>query len=213
MLKPCLAFDLEVVGNERTDKYIDTYKEFKAPANYKNKEAIDSYIANAKAKEKLRAALHPPTQQIWVACFEVIQTGYKKSFESKNEYDLVNDIFDYLESKHDHVLFGFNSRSYDVPCLFAAALRHNIAVPRQLRHQSYQSDILDDFYHNKIRLMDIAWMLGREKLMDGGDVGQAYIDYMMGNDNAKNQVIKYCIDDTNICAEYVRRVYHNRIPF
>lgn len=206
-LSDCIAFDIEVVPAENTDEYIDRYKEFKAPSNYKSDDAIEKYIANAKIKERSRAALHPPTQKIWVICAEIVKSGEKHVFESLDEASLLVAFYLFLASHSKHVLFGFNSRSYDVPALINASLRHNIQLPKILKNPGNQSDILDDFYHTKIKLNDLAFVLNRSKLMSGEDVGQKYMMYCMGDDSARDSIVEYCQDDVNLCAEYVRRVY------
>lgn len=213
-IHPCIAFDLEVVSHDKTDEYIDKYKEFKAPSNYKSDEAIRKYIEEAKYKERERAALHVPTQKIWVACVEDVLTGSRENFNSLDERDVIVGLFEYLNEFTDHVLVGFNSRGYDLPCLYGAALRLDITVPLQLRHPGLHADIIDDFYHCKVRLNDLAWLVGREKLMNGADVGQEYMSHVMNqDDDALHRVISYCSDDTNLVAEYIRRVYGVNIPF
>ena len=47
-----IAFDIETRAHERTDEYLDKFKDYTAPSNYKNKEVIDNYIAKAKAKDR-----------------------------------------------------------------------------------------------------------------------------------------------------------------
>lgn len=213
-IHPCIAFDLEVVSSDRTDEYIDKYKEFRAPSNYKTDAAIKKYIEEAKYKERERAALHVPTQKIWVACVEDILTGKKESFYSMEEKEVVQGFFEYLDEFTDHVLVGFNSKSYDLSCLYGAAVRLDIKVPLQLRQPGLHADIIDDFYHTKIKLNDIAWLMGKEKLMTGADVGQEYMSYVISqNLDALRRVVEYCTDDTNLVAEYVRRVYGVNIPF
>ena len=211
---PCIAFDLEVVSSDNTDEYIDKYKEFRAPSNYKTDAAIKKYIEEAKYKERERAALHVPTQKVWIACVEDVLTGKKEHFYSLVEKEVIAGLFEYLKEFEDHVLVGFNSRGYDLPCLYGAALRHDINVPLQLRHSGLHADIIDDFYHCKVKLNDLAWLTGREKLMSGADVGQEYMSYVIShNVDALRRVIGYCEDDTNIVAEYIRRVYGVNIPF
>jgi DNA polymerase elongation subunit (family B) len=207
-IHPCIAFDLEVVGSDRTDEYIDNYKNFKAPSNYKSDTAIQKFIVESKYKERQRAALHIPTQKIWVACIEDVLMKKQEHFTSISEKQIITELFEYLNEFPDHILVGFNSKGYDIPCLFGAALRHNVKIPIQLRHTSLQADILDDFYHNKIKLNDIAFLLNRQKLMSGTDVGQEYMEYIMnGNESSLERIIEYCADDTNIVAEYIRHVY------
>jgi uncharacterized protein YprB with RNaseH-like and TPR domain len=125
-----------------------------------------------------------------------------------DEKDVIENLYDYLYDYKDHVLFGFNTRSFDFPCLIGASLRHSIPLPQQLLLSHLQSDILDDFYHTKIKLNDIAFTMGMAKTMDGGDVAQAYLSYAYSNDEqARDHIVDYCYMDTHICAEYVRKLY------
>lgn len=216
-VKQCIAFDIETVMSDNTDMYIDKFKTFKAPSNYKSKDAIENYIENAKGKERAKAALYIPTQRVWVICAEVVKTRDKVSFSDTDERKVIRHFFEFLESYEDHVLFGFNSRGFDFPALYAASCRNEIGVPPQLRSTSLMSDVLDDFYHVKVKLQDIAFLMGKEKTMSGADVGQAYLSYIIdGNVSALESVIEYCHCDVDICAEYVRRAYftlEDKIPF
>ena len=204
----CIAYDIETRSDDRTDEYLDKYKHYDAPSNYKKQEAIDNYKEKAKAKDRGKAALYVPTQNVWVICTEHVGTGEQMQFEDKEEHKVLIKFFEYLEYYSDSVIFGFNTASFDVPCLYGAALRHSIPVPPQLRHPNLQSDILQDFYHTKLHLQDLAFCLGTSKLMDGGSVEQAWLSYIISNDTpARDKVVEYCTHDTHLCAEYVRRVY------
>lgn len=203
-----IAFDIETRAHENTDEYLDKYKEYKAPSNYKNQDAIDGYISKAKAKDRDKAALYIPTQRIWVICLEHIDTNERIQFESKDERVVVEEFFEYLDSYPNHSLFGFNSRGFDFPVLYGAALRTSTLVPVQLKDRNLQLDILDDFYHTKIKLQDLAHVMQSSKTMEGSEVGQSWLSYALeGNTKARDEVIHYCVQDTHLCAEYVRRVY------
>ena len=207
-LASCIAYDIETRSDDRTDEYLDKYKQYEAPSNYKNQEVIDKYIKNAKDKDRAKAPLYIPTQNVWVICAEHVGTGERVSFESRDEREVVRHFFNYLHDYDDSVIFGFNTATFDVPCLYGAALRHGLSVPKQLRHPNLQSDILQDFYHAKVRLNDLAFCIGESKLMDGGSVEQAWLSYVMSNDlPARDKIVEYCTHDTYLCAEYVRRVY------
>ena len=207
-IKSSIAFDIETRAHEDTDTYLDQYRTYEAPSNYRKQEAIDSYKEKARAKDRERAAIYVPTQRAWVICAEHVDTGEKVAFEHKNEKVVIEEFFEYLDSYPDHVIFGFNSRSFDVPCLYGAALRTCTPVPNQLRYPEYQSDVLDDFYHNKIRLQDLAHLMGMSKTMDGGEVGQSWLAYALENNrDERDRVVDYCHQDVHLCAEYVRRVY------
>lgn len=217
-LKRCIAFDIETVNSDTTDKYIDSFRTFEAPSNYKTEEAIANYIKKAKARERAKAALYIPTQVIWVITAEDVHTGKTYRFSEVDERQVIRKFFSFLDAYEDHVIFGFNSRGFDIPALYGAACRNELQVPKQLRHPNLMSDVLDDFYHVKVKLNDIAWLMGRSKLMSGADVGDKYIDYMInGNQSALDEILSYCAEDSHICAEYARRVYGvpdpNGMPF
>ena len=135
-------------------------------------------------------------------------SGERVQFEDKEEQHVIEQFFEYLDMYDNHTIFGFNSRSFDVPVLYGAALRNAVPVPAQLRDRNLQADILDDFYHTKIKLQDLAHCIGDSKTMDGSEVGQEWIRYTLEGDiAARDKVINYCHQDTHLCAEYVRRVY------
>lgn len=203
-----LAFDIETVREKNAQLYVDQYKKFEAPSNYKSEEAIERYIHNAKEKEIARAALYIPTQQVWVISAHDLTTGEVFVYDSKIEAETIRKFFDDLESRFsDHVLVGFNSDKFDVPALIGASLRTGIEIPKQIKNSYLHTDILQDF-PNKIKLQDIAYLLGTSKLMEGGDVEQLWLRYTMEHDpKALDECIAYCIQDTDLVASYMTHVY------
>jgi predicted PolB exonuclease-like 3'-5' exonuclease len=211
-IRGAIAFDIETRADSRAMEYIDNYKSFEAPSNYKKQEAIDKYIENQKAKEFAKSALYVPTQRIWVICAEDIMTGKKFQYESKKESEVVNAFYSDLTSTHQgKIIYGFNSRKFDVPVLKAASFRGKISLPSQLYLDSFQSDVLDDF-PNKIRLQELAWCTGDSKLMSGGDVANLWLEYTLNNDlKARQDCIDYCQHDVDIIADYVRHLYYKDV--
>lgn len=207
-LNKCLALDLETRKDERSDDYVNKYKKFEAPGNYRNPAAIESYIAKAKEKEIAKSALYVPTNRIWVACVHDVQAECIHHYASSSEREVIGQLFDDLNSKwQEHVIFGFNTRSFDFPVLTAAALRCDVPLPIHFRKTGLLSDILDDFYHTKIRLQDIAHLIGTGKLMEGSEVAAEWEAHCLGDKEAQERVIAYCHQDVAICVDYVKRTY------
>lgn len=207
-LHPIIVFDCETVRHPNALKYVSEHKKIEAPGNYKNEEAINKYIANAKEKEIARAALYIPTQQIWVICAQDMVTQKSYEYEAKTEKEVITRFFNDCNTIFkDHVLVGFNSDKFDIPALIGASVRTGIEIPKHIKHSHLHSDILHDF-PNKLKLNDLAFIMGDTKTMDGGSVEQLWLRYTLeGDEEARQECIDYCHHDVDICFDYMQRAY------
>lgn len=207
-LRPCIAIDLETRKDERAEDYVKKYKKYQAPSNYKKPEAIKGWIDEARKKDVNKSALYVPTNRIWIACVHDLQDESTYEYASSSEHEVIGNLFHDLDTKWSkHVMFGFNTRSFDYPVMTAAALRCSIHLPIHFRTVGLLSDILDDFYHTKIKLQDIAHLIGTGKLMEGSEVAAEWEAHCIGDTKAQQRVIDYCHQDVAICVDYVKRTY------
>ena len=207
-LDKILCFDIETRQHERADLYINKEKTFRAPANYKNDEAKEKYITEAKLKELSKSALNIPTMRVWVISAYDMETDITYSYADSDEAKVIEGFYKALANEwKDHVLVGYNNLRFDNPVLRGASVRTKIPVPSHLRFPAKTDDIVNDFYQMKLKLSDLGHMMGMEKSMDGSDVHSYWMAHCMGDKTAEKEVVAYCEHDVLHCVEYIRRVY------
>lgn len=204
ILKDLLCIDIETRPCDQAEIYINDHKEFSAPSHYKNDDAITRYISGRKKEELRKAGLHLPTARVWAIVIYDHATRKFHRFIDRYENVVLLECFNTMrENFNEHVLYGFNSRHFDFPMLIGAAIRNNITLPAQLQNVSLRSDVLDLFGHMKVRLNDLAYIMGDSKTMDGSSVADEWSRYCLGEGEAATRVIDYCQHDVEITARFV----------
>ncbi len=212
-----LAWDIETVKNERAKDYY-LQKTYAAPSNYKDAEKIEQAINKARQKDIDKAALSWWTGQIVCISAIDIKEGKEHTFSGPNEREVLTEFFKLLNTysytdpngvqyadTNSVTLIGKSSDSFDKPFTVGRALYQNIGLPQALRSRRPISDVDHMFSFSSAcqqrgKLSDYAFGLNIDgKLSDGGKVQDMY------DADEWDAINKYCLQDSAIVAEMVRR--------
>jgi len=212
-----LAWDIETIKNDRAKDYY-LQKSYKAPSNYKDDAKKDAFIQAARQKDIDKAALYWWTGQIICITAIEIETGKDHTFSGPNERDVLSGFFGLLNGyvyrdptgkNYDETinvtLIGKSSELFDRPYTIGRAMYQNIGLPRCLQDKRPITDVNHMFSRSSAcqqvgRLSDYAWGLNIDgKLSHGSEVQEMY-----DNDDW-DAINKYCLQDSAIVAEMVRR--------
>lgn len=151
-----LCLDIETYHDQLPDNYLQ-YKigDIKAPANYKDQDKIDAYVANAKIEALDKLALSPLTGRIIL-----IGMLFDKNPELANateyainmkpvwyvplqgEEEEILEKFWMLSSKHlfqDANLLSFNGKAFDLPFIMNRSAIKKVKPPRKMQMTDYLS--------------------------------------------------------------------------
>lgn len=140
-----------------------------------------------------------------------------------SEYGMLLDCFALLEDRQRWPLVTFNGRRFDIPVLFASALRNGIPIPPNTRslfkEYKYSKEpnhidmweVLTDHGACKggLRAWCIGLGLGDPKASgDGADVAKMIADGQMA------KVVEYCLSDCDFTLQLYKRwcLCTGRIP-
>jgi predicted PolB exonuclease-like 3'-5' exonuclease len=207
-----LAIDIETVKNSNAEKYIEQFNRYEAPSNYKDKEKIEQYILNAKAKDLEQAGLHWWTGKIiCIGCYDML-SNTEWFFYGDDEQKILVDFFTLLETNSYTNIIGKSSSDFDIPFIIGRTLRHNIGLPTILRRTNLD-DVNKMFSFSKTSsqissLANYAWGLEIEgKLGHGSQVQTMYNLAMLGDNKQWQDIANYCKRDVMIVVEMVNRYY------
>jgi len=130
--------------------------DFSAPANYKNPEAIEGYIAQKKREWFDNAALSAVTGK--VLCIGMVRSNGSMFDVLDDDNEAVN-IEDFWSCWRDDfrntkVFVGFNIKGFDLPFLIRRSWYLGLDVPPDVRPGRYWND------YKVLDLMDV-WQLGQ----------------------------------------------------
>jgi len=117
-----LFFDIETVPNVEA---LDFEPEFKAPANYKDEEKIQAYIAEQRAEWHNKMALDPDLGMV-----RAIGFGTDSEITSllKDEKEMLTEFWDVLAGENG-ISCGYNIIGFDYPFLLRRSMALGVKVP------------------------------------------------------------------------------------
>ncbi len=207
-----IAFDIETIRRPDTDDYFRS-KVYKAPGNLKDPEKIRAAIEEKRRTDYEDAALYWWTNQ--VVCITAIPTDepdWAVAFYGDDENKVLRDFFDQVRVwSCSPRLVGKSSKHFDEPVLVGRSLAHDIGVPDFLRTTQYPKDVDDLFSFSsqcsqRSTLSNYAYGLGISgKSGRGDDVAQWHAEATLGNADKWGLIAAYCLQDSKIVAEMMRR--------
>jgi DNA polymerase elongation subunit (family B) len=203
-----IAYDIETIPSDKAFDYVNNHKVYKAPANYKDKDKIDAYVQEQKDSDFQKAGLTWWTGKIICICLHKVSSKDKMIFFNTDEGLLLTAFFKFLKDKCPKgILIGKNADMFDKPYIIGRAMSLNMGLTSHFRSTYPINDVDKIFSSSKScgqigKLSDYAYGLGLEnKLFDGSQV------YSLYQDNRHDDIKEYCMHDTNIVAEMIKRYY------
>jgi len=194
----------------RAEEYTDK-KVYNAPANWKDQDKIAAKVAEMRAADIKKAALHWWTGRVVCISVTDVISGKPQSFFEPEEKNLLRDFATYMSGKSSsnfawHII-GKNVLDFDLPFLRGRMMYHDLGLPAWLRPNHSIEDIDHIFGRSRAsgqhgKLSDYAFGLDIKGKLDdisGEEVPQMYIDGHI------ERIVEYCEQDTQIVAEIYRR--------
>jgi hypothetical protein len=199
-MKRVIYLDTETAALPKAPQYVDL-RDLKAPANYKDPEAIANNIAQQKATRLAKAGLDFDLARIVVGGYLAEDPGYtpgprvtvRRCPTPDAEYDLTRELLAICNDTPNIVLVGHNLLGFDLPLIDRRALDHGLPMSRRRRAPRYRGldygilDIQEVLSEgNKDRWRSLDWYCDRyveglnasldDPLPGGGADVQAAID-------------------------------------
>lgn len=194
-------FDIETIPNDRAKAYFAA-KVYEPAANLKDPEKIAANIAEKRAKDAEKAALHWWTGK--VVCISVRTVDGKDSgtFSGLDEVQILRAFFDAVGSNH---VIGKSGDYFDTPFLVGRALANDIGVPGFLRPHRPIQDVDHIFSFSsqcdqRSNLANYAFGMGIEGKNGHGSEVAALVEA-----GKWDELRAYCEQDVAIIAEMLRR--------
>lgn len=140
-----LVLNIETAPMDGAADYIETPD---PPANYKNQEAIDRYVVDAKAKALDRCGLDPDLSRIvaigWMQEGKDTAPVVRICKDERAESEALRELWGLVvkRSGAHRVLVTFNGQAFDLPTLMRRSLYLDIRAPR-LNIDRYRSPHID----------------------------------------------------------------------
>jgi DNA polymerase elongation subunit (family B) len=165
-----LFFDMETLANPEA---IKTLPDPMPPANYKDQEKINAYIAEKKAEQISQAALDPDLGMIDAISIQAgypgeIETRVVGDKEAKTEADLIRWFWSkFVEARGQSV--GYNTQGFDFPYLLRRSLALGVYVPMQPALMKYRIEPTIDLMailYNWGQAKSLKWVSKRYGIKD-----------------------------------------------
>lgn len=150
-----MVLDLESYRDQLDDRYMNwKMGDIKAPANYKDPDKIDAYIASAKVEALDKLALSPLTGKIILMGlmfdkepkFEHTKysIGMKDVFHvalQGEEIDILNNFWMLFSiyTLNDVDVVSYNGKAFDLPFIMNRSIINKIKMPRKISMSDYLS--------------------------------------------------------------------------
>lgn len=203
--------DVETVPNPLAEKY-PGLQNIKPSSNLKDPAKVEASITEKRQKMKEGFALNWPFAQ--VVCISAIPEDQPPlAWYGEDEVKVLSALGTFLSQHPNTVLCGKATADWDVPLLAGRFIAHNLGVPDQLRlsgiHNIRDVDHIFGYSHacgQRGTLNEYAWgMQYPPKLGQGGQVSEWYNLAQLGDAEAWQKITEYCIHDSAIASEMLRR--------
>lgn len=207
-----IAFDIETIRRPDTDDYFKS-KVYKAPGNLKDPEKIRAAIDEKRKSDYEDAALYWWLNQVvCITAIPLLDPDRAAAFYGDDEKKLLCDFFNQSFAWNSTPrLVGKSSKHFDEPVLVGRSLARDIGIPEFLRTTQSPRDVDDLFAFSsqcsqRSTLSNYAYGLGISgKIGRGDDVAQWHAEATLGNADKWGLIAAYCLQDSKIVAEMMRR--------
>lgn len=209
------TIDLESVPDKRAE-LLPSFLNPKPDSRLKDPLKIEESIREKRQTMKEKFALHWTTAQ--VVCLSVVSDEEPPlCWYGEDETAILKAFGDYLLSKSHVQLCGAYTADFDIPLLTGRFMVHDLGIPPFLRRQDPDrlSDVNQIFGYSsqsqqRGSLAAYAFALQIEgKLGHGSNVADWYNMACLGDTKAWEQMSQYCIQDSMIAHEMLKRYRKN----
>lgn len=210
-----IIFDIETLPTQDEELINRLCADLRPPANYKNDDAIEKWMIDARKKVIADTAMNGAYGMIACICLSDEITEISIGGIDMSEEDVLCRFYDCI-APFDAVFCGHNIAAFDLPFLKHRAIVNGVKPPKSLLYamnaKPWDDCIKDTMLMwsktKMISLDTLAWILGIENknTFDGSQVAE-----MWAKD--PNLVIQKCINDVSVTRQVYNRLTFNEAVF
>ena len=212
-----IILDIETLPTQDEELINRLCADLRPPANYKNDDAIEKWMVEARKKVIADTALNGAYGMIACICAsnKIDVTCVSHTKDNFTEKEAISSFFDSFDFNYHHIC-GHNIAAFDLPFLKHRAIVNGIKPPKGLldamNAKPWDDCIKDTMLMwsktKMISLDTLAWILGIENknTFDGSQVAE-----MWSKD--PNLVIQKCINDVSVTRQVYNRLTFNGAVF